>query len=413
MKFYLLLVFSARMLGAASTFLLSIAVARRFGPAHAGLFLLALNVVTFLSLIARLGLDNMVLKNVVIRQAEGSGAASRRLVYQSVLFASIAGLALGLLVSASVLVGLPEWLNKPDLGPVLVGFFPAIAAVAVISIIAAAFQSLGRTLSSIFLQGVLLNLTVGLGVLFMLRRPDIAAVLYSSLAIGLAVSGLALLMRCIPKTGQDAVHVGGTTLLVGAQSFWMVTILQQLIAWSGQFIASSLLDPSALSFLVVAQQASMLVSIVLAAINMVYAPRFAVLHANGKTDELAETLRQVVKLMAVSTLPLIALLLVLPTTILSLFGHGFAAGATPLRILVVGQAVNALTGPVGFILMMTGHEKAYRNLFLAAAPLSAVLTVVLGNLGGLTGIASATAVSIAVTNISAALVVRRKLGIRL
>ena len=47
---------------------------------------------------------------------------------------------------------------------------------------------------------------------------------------------------------------------------------------------------------------------------------------------------------------------------MSIFGKGFIGGIWLLRILAIGQFINAVTGSVGYILTMSGHEKDIRNI---------------------------------------------------
>ncbi|MBI1220673.1 MAG: hypothetical protein GC186_19250 [Rhodobacteraceae bacterium] len=411
MRAYLLFVLLARVLGAISAFFLSVSAARSFGPLGAGVFLLALNITTFLALGARLGLDNLALKYLIILQSQKSGLAARALLLKAVAAVALAGVAIGLVVVAAIALGLADWIGKHDVGPILIAFSPTVAAMAVIGVVAAGLQSIGRTLSSIAVQSILINLAVSSMILLGGSSAVLSAALYSSVAVIFAGGGLVVLLRLIPKSSSAAPLPEWSELMDSARSFWSVIVLQQLIAWNGQFTASVLLDRSALSVLLVAQQASMLISIVLTAINMVYAPRFAILHANRKTDELVLVLRHVMKTMSIATAPLILFFLMWPNLTLSIFGRGFDAGSTALRILILGQGVNALTGPVGYVLMMTGNERVYRNIFLIVTPCSAAVSIIFGSFWGLDGIALSTALSIASVNVLASIAVARKIGV--
>jgi O-antigen/teichoic acid export membrane protein len=43
--------------------------------------------------------------------------------------------------------------------------------------------------------------------------------------------------------------------------------------------------------------------------------------------------------------------------LLGLYGEAFRSGASVLVVLAIGQIVNGATGPVGYLLNMTGHER--------------------------------------------------------
>ena len=82
-----------------------------------------------------------------------------------------------------------------------------------------------------------------------------------------------------------------------------------------------------------------------------------------------------------------------------------------LVVLAIGQFINVSTGSVGFVLIMAGNERLARNNTLLAATVSLVLNVLLIPPLGALGAAIATAASIASLNLSAAYLVKRRLGI--
>ena len=95
---------------------------------------------------------------------------------------------------------------------------------------------------------------------------------------------------------------------------------------------------------------------------------------------------------------------------MGLFGAEFAAGGYLLRILAIGQFINVLSGSVGYLLMMSGHERDLRNITLVVGPLSLLLAIVLTNYFGVVGAALATAIGIGSQNLAAVWMVNRRLG---
>jgi O-antigen/teichoic acid export membrane protein len=97
--------------------------------------------------------------------------------------------------------------------------------------------------------------------------------------------------------------------------------------------------------------------------------------------------------------------------VLSLFGSGFSGSAMVLSILAVGQFVNVITGSVGYLLTMSGHERLQRNNFAVCAAISVLLNIVLVPRLGAIGAAIATSTTLAVQMLIAAAIVRQKLGL--
>src|SRR5262249_8331692 len=83
------------------------------------------------------------------------------------------------------------------------------------------------------------------------------------------------------------------------------------------------------------------------------------------------------------------ILIAFGSSVLRLFGPGFEEGHTVLFILVLGQLVNAFTGPVGNLLNMTGHQAVTARVLGAGALVGIALGLVFTQLWGTVGTASA------------------------
>jgi O-antigen/teichoic acid export membrane protein len=147
-------------------------------------------------------------------------------------------------------------------------------------------------------------------------------------------------------------------------------------------------------------QGATLVSFVLISINMVLAPIISGLYTQGKLHQLQRLVTISARGILFLTLPLVLFLLIGGHWILSfLFGVEFGAGANALRILCAGQLINAVTGSVGIILNMTGHEKyAVRGVAVAAGA-NIVLNLLLIPQFGIEGAAAATATSLVIWDV--------------
>jgi O-antigen/teichoic acid export membrane protein len=104
-------------------------------------------------------------------------------------------------------------------------------------------------------------------------------------------------------------------------------------------------------------------------------------------------------------------ILALGKPLLGLYGPEFAAAFVPLVLLIGSQIVNSLTGSVGFILTMTGHEKRAAAVTAAAGVLHLSLAVVLIPRWGLVGAAVANSVAAIAWNLTLLVMVWRTLAI--
>ena len=101
------------------------------------------------------------------------------------------------------------------------------------------------------------------------------------------------------------------------------------------------------------------------------------------------------------SLVVVIFLIVFRNDILLIFGEEFLQVSKTLVILCFGQLFNALCGPVGTILQMTGYHKVFRNILFAALILNITLNLSLVQKLGIDGVAISTAISLAFWNIIA------------
>jgi O-antigen/teichoic acid export membrane protein len=95
----------------------------------------------------------------------------------------------------------------------------------------------------------------------------------------------------------------------------------------------------------------------------------------------------------------------------ALFGEGFGAGDTALVVLLVAQLINVGTGPVGYLLIMTGNQVPYMLLSVLSLALNVSAGVILIPRLGAAGAALAAGAGVVVLFLSSLAVVRLRLGL--
>jgi len=149
------------------------------------------------------------------------------------------------------------------------------------------------------------------------------------------------------------------------------------------------LGPKAVGIYSVAFLIATLLTLLQGALNGVFVPHIAELNALGKKSELARLYYRVTRWDLMATLPLFIICGVLPGPMLAVFGEDFREGALALGILTLGQWVNVGTGPVGNLLVMTGHQNRVLGSQIGQLTLTTVLLILLVPYAGLTGAALA------------------------
>jgi O-antigen/teichoic acid export membrane protein len=92
---------------------------------------------------------------------------------------------------------------------------------------------------------------------------------------------------------------------------------------------------------------------------------------------------------------------------LGIFGREFQTGSFALRLLTVGQFINAISGSVGLILLMTAQERVFHKIIIATTIINFVLNVLLIPKYGVNGAAFVSMVSTVFWNLSAVYFIKR------
>lgn len=162
-----------------------------------------------------------------------------------------------------------------------------------------------------------------------------------------------------------------------------------------------------------ASRMAQVISIAAYGLNTAITSHVARLSVLGDTDLLQRLLSRQTKIGA-----LIAVVLALPMLssgglLLSLvFGPQFSSGGSALAVLAAGQLMNVLAGPVGMVLVMTGHETESVSGPLLELPTVMMLASLLVTPFGQVGLAVAAAIGVIARNAVQGYYVYRRLGLR-
>jgi len=407
--------FVVQLAGAGLGFLLSIMLARLTGVAGVGLYFLAVTVVDISATISRLGLESTSMRFASIAHSRGELGDLASLYRKSMGVVFVTGAAVALLVwvvGSQLQIGgerAPEFHGEL---PLLVF---AIVPVALLVIQAEFFKAVGRTATGTFSQALVppLLLLAATIMLWLWGMGTVHAVFGSY--VGAAIAALAVAMATwhwrFPGLWRQRGSFDTGRLLRTSMPLLVVNSMTLILGWTDVLVLGIWRGAAEVGIYGIAMRLAVLTAFILSAVNVVVAPQFAALHAEGKVVALRRLAQQSAFWTLVAASPAILALLLVPELILQIFGSQFTAGAAALRILALGQLVNVATGPVGTLLVMTGHEKLMRNIVAASAALNLLCVLVLVPRFGATGAAAGTAFSLGVMKIVCWLMVRNTLGI--
>ncbi|MCR9185101.1 MAG: oligosaccharide flippase family protein [Halieaceae bacterium] len=408
------LAFLLRAVGAGLAFALNVAIGRLLGTEGAGLYFLALSVVMIGAVLSKLGLDNTLLRFVAA--GASSGDWNRVLGVFRIGIRIAAGTSLA---AAGLVLMLAPWIadyvfGEPALAPSLRVMSLGIFSFATMTLLAESLKGLKRIrnsmlVSGVFYPGVALVLIWPLVTAFGVPGAAMAYVLGTGTA---AVIGWAMWRANVAGVGAATPAFERATLWQSCRPLWTMSIINRgILPWAPLFLLGIWGTAEEAGIFGAATRVAMLVTFFLTAVNTVIAPKFAELHVRGEIGMLGCLARRFALLITLAASPLFVLLIFAGDWVMGLFGPDFVKGGTALAILALGQAVNTITGSVGYLLMMTAHERDISNASMLSMLLMFGCAVLLIPEHGMIGAAIASAVAVASMNIYSTVVIRLRLGV--
>lgn len=407
--------FSAKAAGAGLGFLTSILLARILGAGGTGIYFLALTIVGIGATIARLGLDNAVLRFASVAYDQDDKASLAALYRQSMGLVFIVGGAVALLIWLAV-PHLPLGGEKAaELHAILPLMLFALVPSALIQVQGGFLKAIGKPGLATFVQSVALPmfLVTGMAVIWWQGNAVLQDIvlLYTAGAAASVLFGMFVWCRRQPGVWSRQGKFSTRFLLRTSLPLLWVASMSLVMSWTDILVLGLWADSATVGVYGVATRIASLTAFILIAVNSVTAPRFAILYSQDKLEALERLAQRSAGLMLLAALPVIFVLLLLPEQILQVFGTDFVHGAPILRILAFGQLVNVATGSVGYLLMMTGYERLMRNTIIFSAFLNLVGNLILVPLFGAVGAAVSTSFALTFMNLLSFLLVNKKLRI--
>jgi len=392
-----------RILGAGLGFAFNVALARTLGATGLGLYHLALTFILIASVVGRVGMDAAMLKFGATSCADkdwGRVAAVHRLGIGTAL------LCCGIVATCTFVAA--DWIAVTLYGDAALASPLRIMSLSLVpfsllSLYAELLKAGQHQALSSFIPGVALP-GVNLLLLFVFAREITDARMASGVyLVGTLVTVVAAYLfwrLSVPRANAAPTQPLRLGQLLGtAMPMYGAAMADVLMTFSDVLILGLFVSSAEVGIYAAAARTALLTRFLLLATSSVAAPRFAALHAAGDAQGVATLAVRSTILTTVATVPLLLVFILLPEPILSLFGAQFVAGAPVLIVLSLGQFVNAATGPVGYLLNMSGYHGIEGRIAVAGAVMTIALCFALVPMWGVLGAAAANAIGTAVCNL--------------
>ena len=405
------------LLGSALAVGLEVLLARLLGADSFGAYRYTLAWVTLAVLGSRLGLETALVRFVASYRVAGRWGALRGLLAWSDRVTLAVATGGGLLGAVTVAV-LGDRL-RPELAACLWIGCALLPVLALLGLRQATLQGLRRValaqVPELILRPLILALVVT--ALFLLGgRQPVASTAALGAALGATAGAVALAgrfrRRSLPPVVATAKPERHRREWLGVSlPLLLVAGMRRVMHQTDILLIGVFLGTTAAGVYAVATRLARLVALGLKAVNSITAPLISELHSRQESGKLQSMITLAAWGASLACLPACAVLILGRRQILGLFGEAFEGAAGPLVILALGQLINAWTGPVGWLLNMTGHQKVNARILAWITGLNVLLNPPAILVYGVEGAAVVTAGLLAIKNLWTWVEVRRRLGI--
>lgn len=395
-------------------FVAQVLLANLMGTAQYGLYVYVVSWLTVVQLLAVFGYNKTVLRYLAAYRKQGEWARFRGLLVHAHGLPLLWGSVLG-----AVMAGLAQWAwPESPYRPVFLWGALVLPLMAVGTVRQAALQAL-KWVSAALIPEQLVRPVVLVALVYGAYRVSgglvsgATAMALNNLAFLAAVGlGFAMLYRALPAEGRrgprDYARADWSAM---ARPLLLVAAMHIAVRKGDILILGAMAGEEAVGVYGAATRITDLVVFGLAAVNAIASPMLSEAFAAGDRDQFQRITTYAAWGIAVLCVPLVLALWAFGGWVMGLFGEGFAEGHLALAILVAGQLVNALTGPVTATLTMTGYQRQTAWIMGGVLVLSVGLNVALIPRYGAVGAAMATAIATAVNNLAMTAATVRLLGV--
>src|SRR6266566_2150564 len=396
-----------------------------FGPGGYGLYTLSLSLVNLIAATFNLGLDDAMVRYVAIYRGKQQPKSLRGLLIFCTTLAGLAGIAGALLLLFFTPTLVTHWITlkqhhvaDKDLLNRAIALLQLMAPlIPLMTMQVMWFAGLRgfkafkwRVLTTGILQPSLQIVLLGLVLIFFRTKDGITAV-----AVALFIStmfntvlNLYFLFRQVERVAtSEPEHYEVREWLTFASFNFLTTIIDTVL----DSIDTILLAAFGVTEVAIGQYGAAIrlgnfIAMPLLSINNVFAPSIAELHSKGELQRLESMFKLMTRWSVMFSLPIFLMMVLFAPYLLALPGPGFVAAWPLLVAFSVGSMINAGTGAVGYMLLMTGYQRLSFLNSLVAVVVNIVFGILLTPHYGAMGTAISTGLAICTLNLMRLLQVR-------
>ena len=385
-------------------------LARMLAPEEMGAYFLALNLATFFSILARLGLENTLLRFISEAMGHDDAGRAREVIRKGLVLAS-GGASITAVV---VFLGAGPWLaehlfHSKALG-VVIGFVAIWVMLLAFQFLVGEIFRAFQDIRSAALFGGVITATATVSFLAIFQAIHGYSTLAQAMplvlvagAINLALAGWILKRKvaAYPTVSGDGRRVTYRELAGHSWPLLLNAVTLFVIAQSDLWILAAFRPDEEVAIYGAAARLVLVAGMALSIVNAVVPPVIARMNSQGCKRDLERILRLMATLSAGPAIVVLATFVISGNAVLGfIFGDCYRAGAAVLAILSLGQVLNVFVGSCGYVLILGGFQRVVLSISVGCSLLLLALGVLLVNEFGLEGLAVAAALAGACQQIS-------------
>jgi O-antigen/teichoic acid export membrane protein len=378
-----------------------------------GVFSYVLAAVEVLVVLTLVGLPTYILRNISFYFPKKEWSKIRGVLYISNRINALVSL-LVIIVAESLL-----WLDVFDLDSALKPVFQIglllVFFLGLTRIRQQAFLGLKKVFAAKFLELILTPVLMisGLGVLYLLAgQSDVQSVILLRLGAVVSTLGVATLTlnHFLPSgTGKSERQYNISEVLSISSPMVIAQVIRLGIGQLSILLLGYLALMSDVGVYNISFMFSNLALLGLTSLNTIAAPMISNAYSENNKSDMQKITAAVTLGSSAYAVLLCFILLVFGKQLLGFVGAQYQGGYFPMLILSVGQLVNGMCGPVGFLLTMTKYQKRFAQILFFSGLVNIFFCTLLIPGLGITGAAIASMSSNIAWNLIAVFFVKRKL----
>lgn len=400
--------------GVVLAFLSQLLLTRLLGTEQYGIYYYVLSWLTILVALAKLGVDHALLRYLPGYLANRDWSTACGLLQwgsQTVTRAALAVMACLFLATLAIADTRPELRDTFLIGSLMVPLW------ATSFLRQAAMRSLYRNARALLPELIVAPLFIMLAVvtakLASVTPTAIMAMLATVCGFGIALLvGNRWLANALPGELRRATPgTANAAWSASARALFFASSMHLILGNADAVMIGLLVGTDDVGVYGIASRCASLVAFPLTIANTFFAPTIAELLSKREHRELEMFLQQGMRVVVVAALLAATIFWTWGTEILELFGAGFSAGTGFLAILAFGQLVNALCGPVAYMVAFSGREALVAKVLGGSTFFSIGASVLMIPAFGALGAAISTAAGLVCWNVCLYIICCRQLGL--